>query len=156
MIALAFCILVTVCYLCLSAWVTRGVPESLSATYYTLGSNGWLFQLVMMCIGFTLLPVWLELSDVRYQWMAFISCGSLVFVGSAPSFRLPLQGAVHYASAVLCCVCAVVWQVLVGLWDVTLFFAVLGGMLTLQFGNYMWWLEVSVIASLYGNLWRIL
>lgn len=155
MLMLVFCILVTLAYLCYSAWVSRGIPGSLSETYYTLGDKGSLFQLTMVTVSITLLPIWLELSDSNLQWMAFLSCGGLMFVGCAPCFKLPLDGAVHYSSAVVCCLCAVLWQVFSGLWDITILFAFLGGMLTLQFGNYMWWLECSVIASLFVNLIRL-
>ena len=38
----------------------KGIPESLSATYYLLGNKGWLFKLVMGMTGLLLLPVWVK------------------------------------------------------------------------------------------------
>ena len=151
-----FSILVTASFLIYSVKKSKGIPESLSATYYTLGSEGWMFQMVTGVLGLVLLPVWVEVSEPEHQWMAFLSCSGLLFVSSAPSFRIPLQGLVHYSSAIICCVCAIFWQIASGLWDVLFWFAFLGLMLTLQMKDkYMWWLECAVIGSLFCNLIRL-
>lgn len=150
-----FSILVTASYLIYTV-IKQGIPESLSATYYTLGSEGWMFQMVTGVLGFSLFPVWVEVSEPEHQWMAFLSCSALLFVSSAPSFRIPLQGFVHYTFAVICCVCAVCWQMANALYDVLLVFAFLFGMLTLQMKKkYMFWLECAVIGSLFSNLMRL-
>ena len=151
------CTVMAVAYIVYTMIEAKGIPESLSATYYLIGDNGWLFQAVMMGIGVFLLPVWLELTEMHRQWCVFLACGGLVFVGSAPAFRLELQGAIHYSAAVLCCISAVVWQILEGLWDVTLFFGFFGFMLTLTWRDrYMWFIECAVIGSLFCNLYRML
>lgn len=135
----------------------RGVPVSLSVTYYELGRYGWVFQLVMCLVCFCLPPVWLSVSEDYLQWMCFLACGGLLFVAAAPCFKLPLEGAVHYGSAAVCGVCAVLWQVCMGLWDVTLWFGVVGLMLSLQQKDkWCWWLECVVIGSLLVNLWRVM
>lgn len=155
MMLLMFNILLVVGYMVLSVYVTKGIPVSLSATYYTLGRWGWLFQAVMYSTGFCILPVWLELTE--YQYLSFLTCGGLLFVASAPFYRLPLEGFVHYSSAVVCCVSAVLWQILEGFWDITMLWAFLCGMLVLRWRDkYMWWIEVVVIGSLFSNLLRIL
>ena len=69
-----------------------GVPESLSATYYSLGKYGWIFQVCIFLVGVLLLPVWLSLSEEAYQSLVFLACASLCFVASAPCFKLELQG----------------------------------------------------------------
>lgn len=153
-ILLSIATIICVAYLAYS--MLKGIPESLSATYYSLGKHGWVFQLVMAAIAFLLIIVWLPLCDGRHQWTAFLSCASLLFVSAAPAFRLSLDGAVHYTSAIICCVCAVLWQILEGLWDVTLWFAFIGGMLTLMWRDkWCWWVECAVVGSVFANLWRI-
>ena len=147
--------LVCVCYPVLSL-VRCGVPESLSATYYSLGKHGRLFQLVMFAVGVLLLPVWIGVSSEPYRHLCFLACGSLLFVAAAPAFKLELQGKVHYGSAIVCCVCVVLWQILEGLWDVTLWFGFVGGMLSLSMKDkWCWWMEWAVVFSLLGNLWRV-
>ena len=134
----------------------RGVPESLSATYYDLGRYGWVFQAFVALVAATLYFVWLPVSEDGHEWMVFLSCASLLFVAAAPCFRLPLEGMVHYSSAVVCCLCAVSWQMAEGLWDVTLWFAWIGGMLSLVWRRqWCWWMEWAVVFSLLGNLWRV-
>lgn len=135
----------------------KGVPESLSATYYTLGRYGWVFQVMMAILGVMLFTVWFPLCDASLQCLAFLSCASLLFVAAAPAFRLELEGKVHYGSAIVCCVCAVLWQVLEGLWDVTLWFVFIGGMLSLRYRDkWCWWVECAVVGSLLANLWRVI
>ena len=134
----------------------REIPESLSATYYDLGNHGWMFQVLMLAMGVLLFPVWVSVSECGHEWMAFVACASLLFVAAAPAFRLPLVGAVHYGSAVVCCVCAVLWQIMEGLWDVTLWFGFVGGMLSLAWRDkWCWWLECAVVGSILCNLWRV-
>lgn len=133
-----------------------GVPNSLSETYYSLGRYGWIFQTCIFLIGVTLLPVWLPLSEESHQSLVFLACASLCFVASAPAFRIELQGKVHYSAAVVCCVSVFAWQILEGLWDVTLWFVWIGGMLTLiNCGKWCWWLECAAIGSLFANFWRV-
>lgn len=134
----------------------RGVPVSLSATYYELGRYGWVFQLVMCLICFCLLPVWLSVSEDYLQWMCFLACGGLLFVAAAPCFKLPLEGAVHYGSATMCGVCVVLWLLCEGLWDVLLWCVFVGGMLSLQMKDkWMWWLECALVFGLLGGLWMM-
>lgn len=137
--------------------VKLGVPESLSATYYSLGKYGWIFQVCIFLIGVLLLPVWLSLSEESHQFLVFLSCASLCFVASAPCFRLELQGKIHYSAAVVCCLSVFTWQILEGLWDVMLWFILLGAMITLRNrSKWCWWLECAAIGSLFANLWRFL
>lgn len=143
--------------LCLSVLAGKRVPVSLSESYYLMGKRGWLFQLLLAGTALTLLPVWICCSECRHEWMAFLSCASLLFVAAAPCFRLELEGKVHYTAAAVCCVCAVLWQVSEELWDVTLWFAFLGGMLSLQWKDkWCWWMEVAVTGSVYCNLYRLI
>lgn len=141
----------------LSLVYSGGVPVSLSSVYYSMEEEGWLFQFLMLAIPMMLLPVWLEVSDDVHRWLAFLSCGCVMAVGAAPSFKIPLEGLVHYSAAALCCVCSVAWQLAEGLWDVMLWFGVTGGMLALMWREkWCWWLECAVIGSVVSNIWRVL
>lgn len=141
-----------VCYLCYAAWVTGGIPESLSATYYNLKDDGWLFQALMVFCGIGLLPSWMDVSSDDWQFLVFLSCAGIVFTGVAPAFKLKLEGAVHYSAAVVCCVSAIVWILLEGMYPVVLWWGLIGWMLYLQFGRWCWWLEVAVIGGILTSL----
>ena len=147
---------IALAYLGISIKVSGGIPVSLSETYYKLGNRRWLFQLVMVSVSVTLYPVWVSVSCEELIGLAFASCASLLFVASSPCFREELQGKVHYSSASVCCLCVFLWQILEGLWDVTLWFVFLAGMLTLRGkSKWCWWLECAAIGSLLANLWRL-
>ena len=145
-------ILTTLCYLAYSVKVMEGIPESISATYYGLKEDGWLFQ--AMCIGmaFGLLPMWIESCCGEYEYLPFLACGSLGFVGIAPSFKLKLEGIIHYSAAVVCCVSSILWLLLSGNYPIVIWLGGICLMLHLQFGRWCWWLEVGVIGGILTSL----
>lgn len=156
MVLLVLSALLALAYLCFSVWISGGIPVSLSDTYYTLGKRGWVFQVSMALIALTLYPVWFGASGDDTQFLVFLACGSLWFVSLAPCFKMDLEGKVHYTSAAICCVAALAWQLLEGLWDVTLWFVLLSLMLSLQWKDkWMWWVEAAVIGSIFANLFRV-
>lgn len=76
-----------------------GVPWSLSDTYYQLKKRNrpaWLFQAAMAVPAMLLMPVWIECSSENLQCLAFLACGGLMFVGTAPLFKEEFQSKVHY------------------------------------------------------------
>ena len=67
-----------------------GLPASLSDTYYILKDKhrpSWLFQLAMVLCPMLLVPVCFELSSESVQFLSFLACGGLMFVGTAPLFK---------------------------------------------------------------------
>lgn len=125
------------------------IPESISAIYYLLSNRGWIFQLIMALTGLCLLPPWLEATPDKWQFLPFLSCMSLLFVAAAPQFRLRLDGAVHYASAIVCGACAVLWMFLQDYGDVFLPCFVGSALLSvIRPKEYMLWLECSIVVAL--------
>ncbi len=147
--------IISVAYLFYWVCTEDRTPESLSETYYLLGDKGWIFRAVIASLGLMLLLVWVSVSESGFQYLAFFACGGLLFTAVAPAFKLQLEGAVHYSAAVVCCVSAVLWQVMEGLWDITLLLGLLVFMLYLQWGKWCFWLEVAVAGSVIVNLWRL-
>lgn len=134
-----------------------GVPVSISATHYAHPAHKWLFPAAMGVTALTLYPAWISVSHEPTEGLAFGACASLLFVAASPCFREELEGKVHYTSAAVCCICAVIWQIREGLWDVTLWCGAVGMMLTLQDRrNWCWWMECAVLASVYLNLFRLI
>lgn len=145
-------ILTTLCYLVYSVKVMEGIPESLSATYYGLKEDGWLFQVLCIGMAFGLLPMWIEACGGEYEYLPFLACGSLGFVGVAPSFKLKLEGMIHDSAAVVCCVSAILWLLLSGNYPILIWWGGICLMLYLQFGRWCWWLEVGVIGGVLTSL----
>ena len=129
-----------------------GIPSSLSDTYYQLEKHGrkkWLFQIPMILTAFLLLPAWLECSSENIQFLAFLSCGGLLFVGAAPCFKLELDGKVHYASASVCGLSAVLWVILSGMWYIPLITFTIAVYLMIKYKNWMFWIECAAFLSTY-------
>lgn len=97
-----------------------GVPSSLSATFYLWNdikpNLGYIFTGMMFALAFTLMPAWLEITEVISVWshsltvLPFLGAGSIAFVGSAPAFRgCKLENKVHMVSAACAAVFSLLW-----------------------------------------------
>ena len=143
-------LLIIISFLLYILFAVDKTPGSISQTYYLLGSSGWLVQVVLIAVGMMLIIPWMERSREALQWLVFLACGGLLFVGLAPQFRLRLEGAVHYISAVVCCIATVAWQIAMGEWHHLTVFALAAAVFSLAMpGCYMWCVEWAVIGSLF-------
>lgn len=85
------------------------IPDCLSRTYYLLPSHGWLFQIAMIAGGMALLPAWLEVSPTAWQFLVFLSCAGIMFVGAAPMFLRSPQTFIHYGATIIAALSAILW-----------------------------------------------
>lgn len=148
LISLAFLTL----YLVYAISVIKSVPWSISDTYYQLEKRGkkkWLFQLAMIVPAMLLLPAWLECSDENIQFLAFLACGGLMFVGAAPCFKLELDGKVHYAATAICGTSAVLWTCFSGMWHIPLIAMLIAAGLGLRYRKWMFCIECAAFVSTY-------
>lgn len=89
-----------------------GVPESISATFYSLQHKYW-FGATMWITAFLLMPAILEVTPSNYQFVAFLSCLGMFLVGAAPNFREWLDKKVHKAGAIMCVSLSQIWVALI-------------------------------------------
>lgn len=132
--------------------VIKMAPWSLSDTYYQLEKRNrpkWLFQLAMVVPAFLLLPVWLDGSNENLQFLAFLSCGGLIFVGAAPCFKLELEGKVHYCATAVCGLSSVLWTCLSGYWYLPVVCLAIAVFLMFRYKKWMFWLECALFVSTY-------
>ena len=104
-----------------------GIPTSLSETFYLYkGKKDWmriLFPWMMVSMAMLLMPSWLTISEGSpWQFTSFLAAASIIFVGSAPSFRDDdLTCTVHTVSAIIAAVMSIAWVCLVSqLWYIVL------------------------------------
>ena len=145
-------LLLLVTYVAYSLKVIKNIPWSVSDTYYQLGKRGrkkWLFQLAMIVPAMLLLPAWLECSDENIQFLAFLSCGGLMFVGAAPCFKLELEGKIHYAATAICGISAVLWVCLSEMWYIPLVAFIAAGILMYKYKKWRFWIECAAFVSTY-------
>ena len=87
----------------------RQIPPSLSASVFYLPRAGAILWLVVIAtVVFCLAPVLLAVSRPATQFLAFISCAGLLFVGGCPLVKdkTDLTYKIHIAGAVTCAICA--------------------------------------------------
>lgn len=131
------------------------VPTCLSATYYLLPKHKVLFRIAMIAAGFLALPAWLEASPENWQFLAFLGCAGLVFIGAAPAFLDHFEGKVHYTATAIAAASAVLWLTFASEWG---WIALLGFVLcAIPFvakkpKNWLFWAEMAVLASTYTGI----
>ena len=125
-------------------------PESLSATYYLWPK--WVFPSVMTLVGFSLLPVWLEATaGSKLQFLSFLSCLSVIFMGCAPDYRNDKgEYRVHMVCAYVACATALLSLIFVlGYWWLFLIFLVLNYLSDFKGfkEHYIYHIEDAIIIS---------
>ena len=105
-----------------------GIPNMVSDTYYQLqGCSGseiapfkqprnmcWLFSLILVAVGFLMLICLLD-TGRGIQFLAFLGCAGLCFVGCAPNYCDRDAYSVHKAAAIIAAVGSVGWSVSVSI-----------------------------------------
>lgn len=117
-------ILIIVSALCVAAYTAavcvkcKGVPYSISKTFYRLEHKLW-FGATMFLTAGLLMPAILEMTPESYQFTAFLACAGMMLVGAAPNFREGIERPIHIAGAILCLVFSQVWVALTCPWCLT-------------------------------------
>lgn len=139
-----------------------GVPSSLSMTAYKFASINqnlkFLFTATLFLMGFTLLPAWLEISEgTTYQFMSFLACASILFVGATPNFLDKGIHAIHSVAAYSSAVFGLTWMFIYSpFWWV--FIPILLLVVTLAIltktikSGLEYWLEMIAFYSIYVSL----
>lgn len=86
----------------------KGVPASISATFYKLRHPYWFLATMWLTAGL-LMPAILEVSRPGTEFLAFLACAGMMLVGAAPNFKEETEGKAHTAGAVLCIVGSQAW-----------------------------------------------
>lgn len=132
-----------------------GVPWSLSDTYYQLKKRNrpaWLFQVAMIIPAMLLMPVWLECSTDDLQFLAFLSCGGLMFVGTAPLFKEEFQSKVHYTGTVIAGLATILWVCLSGMWYLPAITFAVAGIIMLKYRKWLFWAEMAAFICAYAGV----
>lgn len=86
----------------------KGVPYSISETYYKIDHKLW-FGATIVLTACLLLPAILQVTPGSYQFTAFLACAGMIATGIAPNFRDGIERKIHTTGAVLCLVFSQVW-----------------------------------------------
>jgi hypothetical protein len=160
LVIISFCIYIV--YNLISLY-TFGVPHSLSNTYYLWNGvkqgAGYAFCACLGLMVALLLPSWLEMSaGSPWQFLSFLTCGSLLFVAAAPNFKsIGIESTVHSVAAIFSAICAILWIVFVAdLWAIVLLTLMYTLIVAVSHGSlrscYIYWLETIAFLSLYFSV----
>ena len=145
------------------ALVLFGVPKSLSMTYYLfkdkIDTLKFLFPAMMSMLTIFLMPCWLQISEGSdFQFTAFLSAASILFVGAAPAFKSSsMENMVHQVAAYLAAAAAVAWICLVTpYWYVILIvlavIALIAWATKTWKTSYIYWLEMVAFVSTFISI----
>lgn len=87
--------------------VNKEIPSSLSASVFYLPKTGqWLWTAVIVAVVFLVAPTLISKTSESTQFLAFIACAGLLFVGGAPLVKDKSDMAyhVHMGGAIACAV----------------------------------------------------
>lgn len=85
------------------------IPASLSQTVFSLPRNGrWLWSVVIAAVAFLTMPTLIEESDEATQFLGFLACASLMFVGVCPLVQQEgeISYIIHMVMAYTCAICS--------------------------------------------------
>ena len=106
LIAFSFLIITTYIVYIIKIIGLRNLP-SLSESYYT---TKWKFQVALFFTAVLLVPVMLEVTLDKYQFLAFFSIAPILFVSVAPKFKnKDVERKVHIFSAQLAAINSLFW-----------------------------------------------
>lgn len=83
-----------------------GRPTMISEIYYGTGRS-LLMPCLLVALALSFLPVMLDLGG--QQWLAFLTCMGLAFVGAAPAYLSEGEHAVHKGAAIMSALAGTLW-----------------------------------------------
>lgn len=118
----------------------NGIPYSISDTFYSLDHKVW-FGFSMISSALLLMPAILERTPESYQFLAFLMCAGLCFVGVAPNFKAGLDRPVHIVATTIAALCSQTWVTLTQPWLLLVWIAWLAyvGIRLRQVWAGTWW-----------------
>lgn len=144
----------------------KGVPYSISATFYALAHKWW-FRFTMWVTPILLMPAILEVSRPGIEFLAFLALIGMIMVGCAPDYaRDPFQHKVHISGAVMCIgfsqlwVALNCWVILIPIWLAYLAYTGISigkqkeGVFLYKFMQTkpMFWIELASLTATYSAL----
>lgn len=83
-----------------------GRPTMISEIYYGTGRS-WLMPVTLVALALAFLPSMLDLGG--QQWLAFLTCMGLAFVGASPAYLSEGERPVHKGAAIISALAGTLW-----------------------------------------------
>lgn len=141
--------------------IVKGVPYSISETFYKLEHPKW-FMFAMWLTAGLLMPAILEASKTNTEFLSFIACVGMFLVSASPNFKDKTEGKVHTAGAILCIVGSQAWVAMNCPWCLFVWLAYVIYTAVMMFHRVsdsvvsdflrtkpMFWIEIAALLSTY-------
>lgn len=141
----------------------KGIPNSISATFYAIDHKLW-FGATMWLTSGLLMPAILSYSPENSKWLAFLACVGMMLVGVAPNFKEEFENKIHVFGASMCLIFSQAWVGLNVAWFLLLWLVYLiptayltwkwrsdkGGLKEAFLATKpMFWIEIVALATTY-------
>lgn len=156
--------LIISCYTVAVCLKAKGIPYSISATYYILGHRMW-FGASMWLTGGLLMPAILEISKTNTEFLAFLACVGIFLVGAAPNFKEEYENKIHTTGAIMCVAGSQLWVAFNAWYMLVVWLAYIGytalsiakqkeGVLWFKFYRTkpMFWVEIFALLTTYLSI----
>lgn len=121
-----------------------GRPTMISEIYYGTGRS-LLLPCLLVALALSFLPTMLDLGG--QQWLAFLTCMGLAFVGAAPAYLSQCERSVHKGAAILSAIAGTLWCLTMEPWVVAVA-ALMAIIATLNDRRcWLFWCEVCAMSS---------
>ena len=121
-----------------------GRPTMISEIYYGTGRS-LLMPCLLVALALSFLPWMLELGG--QQWLAFLTCVGLAFVGAAPAYLSECERSVHKGAAIMSALAGTLWCLTMEPWVVAVaaIIAVIASLADRR--CWLFWCEVCAMSS---------
>lgn len=157
----ALCITVYTIAVCIKC---KGIPYSISETFYKLEHKLW-FGATMWLTAGLLMPAILEVTPDCHQFTAFLACLGMMLIGVAPNFKEGIDRPVHITGAILCILFSQLWVSLTCPWMLLVWAVYLAYTIWAMKKNWkgnvisaflltkpMFWIEVTALITTYISI----
>ena len=121
-----------------------GRPTMISEIYYGMGRS-LLMPCLLVALALSFLPVMLDIGG--QQWLAFLTCMGLAFVGAAPAYLSEGERSVHKGAAIMSALAGTLWCLTMEPWVVAVA-ALIAALATLADRCcWLFWCEVCAMSS---------
>ncbi len=121
-----------------------GRPTMISEIYYGTGRS-LLLPCLLVALALSFLPVMLDIGG--QQWLAFLTCIGLAFVGAAPAYLSDGERSVHKGAAIMSALAGTLWCLTMEPWVVAVaaIIAVIASLADRR--CWLFWCEVCAMSS---------
>ena len=156
MTLLIIAIILTLAYNAVLIVRNKGIPPSLSHSFYIFGGNpkGFIFYGYLVAMFFLLIIPMIEETPEQWEWLPFIALASLGFTGAAADFfDIKQTKTVHIVAASIAGLFSVLWAIVVGYWYLTVIFAIVSSIIAcINQKSKIYWFEMGGFALVFLTL----